>query len=133
MIFPDLAATASHAVYAPCLTVMLGLGDDTMLPKMPIKSPQHDIGWAMRETARPAALRHRPALTIQADAAWSASHKDDTPDKIITQLIEKYQLATGCQIGEILHAQAHRWLYAKGHNAKRKRRTHLPRKSGYCR
>ena len=111
--YPDLAATASHAVYAPCLTVMLGLADDTMLPDMPIRSPQHDIGWAMRETARPAALRHRPALTIQADAAWSDSHKDDSPDKIITQLIEKYQLATGCQVGEVLHAQAHRWIYAK--------------------
>ena len=111
--YPDLAAAASHAVYAPCLTVMLGLGDDTMLPQMPIRSPQHDIGWAMRETARPAALRHRPALTIQAVAAWSDSHKDDPPGKIITQLIEKYQLATGCQVGEILHAQAHRWLYAK--------------------
>jgi len=111
--FPDLAATASHAAYAPCLTVMLGLADDEMLPKMPVKSAQHDIGWAMCETARPAAAQHRPALTIQADAGWSAAHKDDTADSIIKQLIEKYQLATGCQIGAVLHAHAHRWLYAK--------------------
>ena len=111
--FPDLAATASHAAYAPCLTVMLGLADDEMLPKMPVKSAQHDIDWAMCETARPAAAQHRPALTIQADAGWSAAHKDDTADSIIKQLIEKYQLATGCQIGAVLHAHAHRWLYAK--------------------
>jgi renalase len=111
--FPDLAATASHAAYAPCLTVMLGLADDELLPKMPVKSPQHDIGWAMCETARPDAAQHRPALTIQADAAWSAAHKDDRTDSVIKQLIEKYQLATECQIGEVLHAHAHRWLYAK--------------------
>ena len=111
--FPDLAATASHAAYAPCLTVMLGLADDEMLPKMPVKSTQHDIGWAICETARPAAAQHRPALTIQADAAWSVAHKDDTADSIIKQLIEKYQLATGCQISSVLHAYAHRWLYAK--------------------
>ena len=67
----------------------------------------------MCETARPDAARHRPALTIQAGAAWSVAHKDDRPDSIIKQLFEKYQLATGCQIGEILHAHEHRWLYAK--------------------
>ncbi len=111
--FPDLGATASQATYAPCLTVMLGLAADEMLPKMPVKSAQHDIGWAICETARPAASQHRPALTIQADAAWSAAHKDDTADSIIKQLIEKYQLATGCQISSVLHAHAHRWLYAK--------------------
>ena len=111
--FPDLAATASYAAYAPCLTVMLGLADDELLPKMPIKSPQHDIGWALCETARPDAAQHRPALTIQADTAWSAAHKDNRADSIIKQLIEKYQLATKCQIGEVLHAHAHRWLYAR--------------------
>ena len=111
--FPDLAATASHAAYAPCLTVMLGLANDELLPKIPIKSLQHDIVWAMCETARPSAAQHRPALTIQADAAWSAAHKDDRADSIIKQLIEKYQLATECQIGEVLHAQVHCWLYAK--------------------
>ncbi len=111
--FPDLAATASHAAYAPCLTVMLGLADDEALPKIPVKSAQHNIVWAVSETARPAATQHRPALTIQADAAWSAAHKDDTTDSIIKQLIEKYQLATGCQISSVLHAHAHRWLYAK--------------------
>jgi renalase len=111
--FPDLAATASHAAYAPCITVMLGLADDKHLPKMPVKSPQHDICWAVCETARPTAAQHRPALTIQADAAWSDAHKDDTPNSIIKQLFEKYQLATGCQVGEVLHAHEHRWLYAK--------------------
>ena len=111
--FTDLAATASHATYAPCLTVRLGLANDELLPKMPVKSPQHDIGWAMCETARPCAAQHRPALTIQADAAWSATHKDDRADSIIKQLIEKYHLATECQIGEVLHAQVHCWLYAK--------------------
>ena len=62
---------------------------------------QHDIVWAMCETARPSAAQHRPALTIQADAAWSAAHKDDRVDSIIKQLIDKYQLATECQIGEV--------------------------------
>ena len=111
--FPDLAATAGQASYAPCLTVMLGLDNDEHLPKMPVKAPEHDIGWAMCETARPTARQHRPALTIQADAQWSAAHTDDPPNTIIEQLIEKYQLATGCQIGRILHAHEHRWLYAK--------------------
>ena len=111
--FHDLAATASHAAYAPCLTVMLGLADDEALPKIPIKSPKHNIGWALSETARPAATQHRPALTIQADAAWSAAHKDDTTDSIIKRLIEKYQMSLGRQIGEVLHAHVHCWLYAK--------------------
>ena len=111
--FPDLAATASQAAYVPCLTVMLGLADDEHLPKMPVKAPKHDIGWAVCESARPTATQHRPALTVQADAAWSAAHIDDSPDSIIKQLVEKYQLATGCQIGTVLHAHEHRWLYAK--------------------
>ena len=111
--FQDLAATASYAAYAPCLTVMLGLADDEVLLKIPVKSPEHNIGWAVSETARPAATQNRPALTIQADAAWSAAHKNDTTDSIIQRLIEKYQMSTGRQIGEVLHAHVHCWLYAK--------------------
>jgi predicted NAD/FAD-dependent oxidoreductase len=55
----------------------------------------------------------RPALTIQAGAEWSAAHINDTAETSIAQLIDKYQLASGCSVGNILHAQAHRWLYAK--------------------
>jgi|GEM_PF-269112 len=111
--FHDLAATASYAAYAPCLTVMLGLVNDEVLPKIPVKSPQHNIGWAVSETARPGAKQHRPALTIQADAEWSATHKHDSADCIIKGLIEKYQMSTGLQIGEVLYAHVHCWLHAK--------------------
>ena len=111
--FPGLAATAASAAYAPCATIMLGLADDSHLPATPLHAPQHDIGWAMRETARPHAASMRPALTIQASAEWSAAHINDTDDTSIAQLIDKYQLASGCSVGNILHAQAHRWLYAK--------------------
>ena len=111
--FPALAATAASATYAPCVTIMLGLADDSHLPATPLHAPQHDIGWAMRETARPHAASMRPALTIQASAEWSAAHINDTDDTSIAQLIDKYQLASGCPVGDVLHAQAHRWLYAK--------------------
>jgi len=67
----------------------------------------------MLETARPHAASMRPALTIQASAEWSAAHINDADDTSIAQLIDKYQLASGCSVGDILHAQAHRWLYAK--------------------
>ena len=111
--FPGLAVTAASATYAPCVTIMLGLANDSYLPTTPLHAPQHDIGWAMRETARPHAASTRPALTIQASAEWSAAHINDTDDTSIAQLIDKYQLASGCSVGDILHAQAHRWLYAK--------------------
>ena len=111
--FPGLAATAASAAYAPCVTIMLGLASDSHLPTTPLHAPQHGIGWAMRESARPHAASTRPALTIQAGAEWSAAHINDTDDTSITQLIDKYQLASGCSVGDILHAQAHRWLYAK--------------------
>lgn len=111
--FPALAATAASAVYAPCVTVMLGLADDAQLPRTPLSSAQHDIGWAMRETARPFAAPHLPSLTIQAGANWSTAHFSDPAEKSIEQLVDKYQRATGCSIGKILQAQAHHWLYAK--------------------
>ena len=111
--FPRLAATAASATYAPCVTIMLGLANDSHLPTTPLHAPQHDIGWAMRETARPHVVSTQPALTIQASAEWSAAHINDTDDTSIAQLIDKYQLASGCYVGDILHAQAHRWLYAK--------------------
>ncbi len=115
--FPALAATAASAAYAPSVTIMLGLADDRHLPAIPLHAPQHDIGWAMRETARPHVASTRPALTIQASAEWSAAHINDTDDISIAQLIHKYQLASGCSVGDILHAQTHRWLYAKVTNA----------------
>ena len=115
--FPELAATAASATYAPCVTIILGLANDSHLPRTPLHAPQHNIGWAMRETARPHAASTRPALTIQASAEWSAAHINDTDETSIAQLIDKYQLASGCSVGNILHAQAHRWLYAKVTNA----------------
>jgi len=111
--FPDLAATAASAIYAPCWTVMLGLEDDSTLPEMPVTAADDAIGWAMRETARPHCRDHRPALTIQADAAWSRAHINDSQDAVIAELLDKYQHATGCAIGPVLCADAHRWLYAK--------------------
>jgi renalase len=111
--FPNMAETAASAAYAPCWTVMLGLENDSDIPDMPVRAADHGIGWAMRETARPAATQHRPALTIQADADWSTAHLDDPAEDVIAKLITEWQHATGCNLTGILHARAHRWLYAK--------------------
>ena len=111
--FPCLAETAASVTYAPCVTVMLGLANDSQLSRDPLSAAQHDIGWAMRETARPGAAPQLPALTIQATAEWSAAHINESAEASITQLIDKYQQASGCSVGKVLHAQAHNWLYAK--------------------
>ena len=111
--FPELAATAKSASYAPCWTVMLGLSNDSNIPSGPTIAPQNNIGWAVRETARPNCETYKPALTIQADSDWSRTHVNDEPEAVITQLIEKWKKATGCNLQNILYASAHSWLYAK--------------------
>ena len=111
--FPDLAATASTVRYAPCITVMLGLKKYNLLPHVPVCEPQHNIGWAMLENLRPGASQNRPALTIQADPDWSAANINEAPTQLIVKLKAKYQQATGGTIGEVVHADVHRWLFAK--------------------
>ncbi len=75
------------------------------------RSTHHRVAWLSRESSKPGRGKVE-RWTVQASAAWSQEHLNDTPDRIQAKLIKAFAEITGIR-AEPAHAQVHRWLYAK--------------------
>ena len=75
------------------------------------RSTHHRIAWLARESSKPGrGIVER--WTVQASAAWSQEHLQDSADRVTAKLIKAFSEVTGIR-AEPAHAQVHRWLYAK--------------------
>ena len=103
---------------APCWTLMLAF-PQAMQPNMSALGPQwnaarsthHRIAWLARESSKPG----RGAIerwTVQASAAWSAEHLQDSPNRIQDKLVKAFSEVTGIR-AEPAHIDTQRWLYAQ--------------------
>lgn len=103
---------------APCWTLMLAF-PQAMQPTMSSLGPQwnaarsthHRIAWLARESSKPG----RGAIerwTVQASAAWSAEHLQDSAGRIQDKLIKAFSEVTGIR-AEPAHIDTQRWLYAQ--------------------
>ena len=103
---------------APCWTLMLAFpnasqpGLTTLGPQWSAaRSTHHRIAWLARESSKP---QRAPIerWTVQASAAWSREHLQDSPERATAKLLKAFAEVTGIR-AEPAHAVAHRWLYAK--------------------
>jgi renalase len=109
---------AMHAVdVAPCWTLMLAFPNATQ-PNLHIgpqwnaaRSIHHRIAWLARESSKPGRTKVE-RWTVQASAAWSAEHINDTDARVQAKLLRAFSELTGIR-AEPAHTQVHRWLYAK--------------------
>jgi renalase len=102
----------------PCWTLMLAFpqavqpGLTTLGPQWnAARSTHHRIAWLARESSKPG----RSSIerwTVQASAAWSAEHLQDSPVRVQAKLIKAFAEVTGIR-AEPAHVELHRWLYAK--------------------
>lgn len=103
---------------APCWTLMLAFpqavqpGLTTLGPHWnAARSTHHRIAWLARESSKPGrGIVER--WTVQASAAWSQEHLQDSPNRVQAKLIKAFAEVTGIR-AEPAHAEVHRWLYAK--------------------
>ncbi len=109
---------AMHAVdVAPCWTMMVAFPNATQ-PNLHIgpqwnaaRSIHHRIAWLARESSKPGRGKVE-RWTVQASAAWSAEHINDTEARVQAKLLRAFAELTGIR-AEPAHVQLHRWLYAK--------------------
>jgi len=103
---------------APCWTLMLAFpqavqpGLTTLGPQWnAARSTHHRIAWLARESSKPGrGMVER--WTVQASAAWSQEHINDSKDRVEGKLIKAFAEVTGIR-AEPSHVESHRWLYAK--------------------
>ena len=102
----------------PCWTLMLAYpqavqpGLITIGPQWnAARSTHHRIAWLARESSKPGRERIE-RWTVQASAAWSTEHLQDSPERVTAKLLKAFAEITGIRATPA-HAQAHRWLYAK--------------------
>lgn len=102
---------------APCWTMMVAFPNAAQ-PNLHIgpqwnaaRSIHHRIAWLARESSKPGRGKVE-RWTVQASAAWSAEHINDTDARVQAKLLRAFAELTGIR-AEPAHAQVHRWLYAK--------------------
>jgi predicted NAD/FAD-dependent oxidoreductase len=102
---------------APCWTMMVAFPNATQ-PNLHIgpqwnaaRSIHHRIAWLARESSKPGRGKVE-RWTVQASAAWSAEHINDTDSRVQAKLLRAFAELTGIR-AEPAHTQVHRWLYAK--------------------
>lgn len=108
----------SKVTVAPCWSLMLAFpqavqpGLTTLGPQWnAARSTHHRIAWLARESSKPGrGIVER--WTIQASAAWSTEHLQDTPQRAQAKLIKAFAEVTGIR-AEPAHVDIQRWLYAK--------------------
>ena len=114
----SLATALAKVDVAPCWTLMLAF-PQAMQPGMSSLGPQwnaarsthHRIAWLARESSKPG----RDAVerwTVQASAAWSKEHLEDSPLRVQAKLLKVFAEVTGIR-AEPSHAVTHRWRHAQ--------------------
>jgi predicted NAD/FAD-dependent oxidoreductase len=114
---PDWLKAMNAVEVAPCWTMMVAFPNATQ-PNLHIgpqwnaaRSIHHRIAWLARESSKPGRGKVE-RWTVQASAAWSAEHINDTDARVQAKLLRAFAELTGIR-AEPAHTQVHRWLYAK--------------------
>lgn len=115
---PTTMKKLAEVTVAPCWTLMLAFpqavqpGLTTLGPQWnAARSTHHRIAWLARESSKPG-RRTIERWTVQASAAWSQEHINDSKDRVEGKLIKAFAEVTGIR-AEPSHVESHRWLYAK--------------------
>jgi len=97
---------------APCWTGMF-VFDEALPNTLPVIQRAGDIAWAAREASRPQREGDAERWVVQASADWSRQHLEGAPEAILPLLLEQFGAAVGVSVPEPVHADVHRWRYAK--------------------
>ncbi|MDM7984677.1 MAG: FAD-dependent oxidoreductase [Maricaulis sp.] len=97
---------------APCWTGMF-VFDEALPSTQSVIQRAGDIAWAAREASRPQREGDTERWVVQASAGWSRQHLEETPEAVLPLLLEQFGAAAGATVPEPVHADVHRWRYAK--------------------
>lgn len=109
---PDLAARVASVRMLPCWSVMAAFARPLDVPFDAAFVHGSPLGWIARDGGKPG----RPtadAWVLQAGPEWSSSHVEDAQDVVLPALLAALGDALGRDLPDVVHADTHRWLYAR--------------------
>ena len=112
-----LAGAAAAVVQTPCWATMIGVRPAAPIDVDAFEDHDGVIAWAAREGSKPGRPGHDDGVerwTLHASTAWSEAHLDAPAAQVCDVLTAAFvdRLARGPIA--VVHAQAHRWRYARG-------------------
>lgn len=108
-LFDDLP----KAELAPCWTVMLAFDGALPLAADVLRDDEAPLAWCARNASKPGRPGAAEAWVLQASPQWSAQHIEAEPGWVIDQLTGLFAEASGQALPPAIHAEAHRWRYAR--------------------
>lgn len=108
---PALPPRLGGVRMAPCWTAMAVFPSVLPLPDS-VRPGEGPLGWAARDSAKPARDAAVEAWVVQAAPAWSRAQLEATPAAAATALLGLLEAHAGTALPAPLHLAAHRWRYA---------------------
>ena len=111
----DFATLAKATVSSPCWTLMLSFASPLQTRTITL-CDDAIISWAACNSDKPARTGPQ-SWVIQASAAWSEKHLEDSPDAVQAMLMQRFAECLAVELPVPLIAATHRWRYALSGNA----------------
>ena len=108
---PLLSEALAAIRYAPCWAVMASFNAPLPLPDT-LRPEAHAIGWAARDSAKPARDARQENWVIQAGPAWTRAHLELPADAIAQPLLAALAAFSAAPLPAPFMAMAHRWRYS---------------------
>ena len=108
---PRLHDALAAIRYAPCWTVMAAFNTPLALPET-LRPEEHAIGWAARDSAKPARDAGQENWVIQAGPAWTRAHLELPAEDIAQPLMAALASFSAAPLPAPFMAVAHRWRYS---------------------
>lgn len=98
---------------APCLTLMAAFAPDAPRPFISRADDGQPLAWIAQDNTKPGRAGAPVTWVAQASADWSADHLEKDRDAIARMMLPLLCEAIGASPDHLLHAEAHRWRYAR--------------------
>ena len=108
---PRLHDALAAIRYAPCWTVMAAFHTPLAFPET-LRPEAHAIGWAARDSAKPARDAGQENWVIQAGPAWTRAHLELPAEDIAQPLMAALASFSAAPLPAPFMAVAHRWRYS---------------------
>lgn len=105
---------AASTPMAPCWAVLVGFEKKIEVPWDGAFIHDSALSWVARNSSKPGRDATKDCWVLHANAEWSAKNLEDSPESVISNLLESFTNAIRRNIPTPYYKTAHRWKYSIG-------------------
>jgi predicted NAD/FAD-dependent oxidoreductase len=109
---PLLAARARKSPMHGCWAVMLAVTDSLRLGYDGAFVHASPLAWIARNSSKPGRPQESETWVLHASSEWSESHIEESPQAVMSELIDEFWRAVGASPVPVQYRSAHRWRFA---------------------